>query len=209
VFWDAQIGSKPAIAIHVRHGNGENIGHRAAYWLGPLALGRQMIRNARNDVHRAGISGRFSDNMPDSLVGSPGQAGAERRFCRQIAEEFRSLSTQSGLTSATPFVFCDSSHIIEMLRQYLPTLVACPKHFLEKGAGPLHQFRRGQQIAEEITRDMFVELELMRRCEGLVYMDSGFSIMTRTKLDGTRIRRLKPGLVNRSILKLISRMRMS
>jgi hypothetical protein len=200
-FWDENIGSSPTIAIHIRHGNGENIGARAAYWLGPIALIRELALIARTDVHRPGLSGRFSDNSPDSLVGTPDQANAERRFCRNIADKLKSLSAQSNLANAKPFLFCDSEHVVAMLREYLPTLVVCPKHFLEKGAGPLHQFRHGEHAAEEITREMFIELELMRRCGGLIYTDSGFSILTRIKLDGPNMHRLRPGFINRLILK--------
>ena len=32
-FWSEKFGTDRAIGIHVRHGNGENIGTRAAYWL--------------------------------------------------------------------------------------------------------------------------------------------------------------------------------
>lgn len=217
-FVEEQMGSSPSVAIHLRHGNGENVGARAAYWLGPVALVRQLAMNARTDMHRPGLSGRFADNMPLSLVGTPSQAGAERRFCRHVAAEFRALSQAAGLNDAVPMLFCDSEQIVEAMRQALPSLVVRPKRLLGKGEGPLHQFDleavrisaqggvRSGTISDEITRDMFVELELMRRCEGLVYMDSGFSLFSRIKLDESRVVHLEPNLINRFITKVMARL---
>jgi hypothetical protein len=217
-FWDGHIGSVPAVAIHIRHGNGENVGFRAAYWLGPVALVRQLSMNARNDVHRPGLSGKFSDNMPPSLVGTPGQAGAERRFCRQIAEEFHALCRSVRVSDAVPFLFCDAAQIVETIREVLPTVVVRPKRLLGRGGGPLHQFDsaavqhctddgiRSGTISDDITRDLFVELELMRRCDGLVCMDSGFSLLARIRMDESRTAWLRPNFINRMITKIMSRL---
>jgi hypothetical protein len=216
-FWDDKIGSAPSVAIHLRHGNGENIGFRSAYWLGPFSLVRQLSANAKVDVHRPGISGRFLDNMPPSLVGSPGQASAERRFCNRVATEFQRLAEKNKMKHAVPVLFCDSIRVIQLMREALPDLVTWPKQLFKQGEGPLHQLRvpagehsaaaavDGGAISDEITRDMFVELELMKRCEGLVYMDSGFSLMARLKLDDSHLHRLKPNFVNEFITKVFSR----
>lgn len=217
-FWDDHVGAAPAIAIHIRHGNGENVGARAAYWLGPLALIRQLAMNARNDMHTPGLFGAFSDNMPPSLVGTPGQARAERRFCSEVASQFRNLCHRTGLREAVPILFCDAAHVVEVMREALPSVVARPKELLGDGAGPLHQFRadavqygeqdsiRGGTISERITRDMFIELELMRRCSALLYMDSGFSLLARINLDDGKVCRLRPSLANRSITRIMSRL---
>lgn len=215
-FWDQHIGSAFAIGIHIRHGNGENVGARAAYWLGPIALMRQLSLNARNDVHRPGLFGRFSDNMPDSLVGTSSQAAAERRFCRKVSADFHALAQKLDVGNAVPFLFCDSKQIIETLRQFLPNLIVRPKLLPEKGDGPLHQFEasaaeqapqegiRGGTVREQITLDMFVELELMQRCRALMYMDSGFSILARTSLDQSHQLRLQPNRINRLIARAMS-----
>jgi hypothetical protein len=217
-FWDDHIGDAPAIAIHIRHGNGENVGARAAYWLGPVALIRQLAMNSRNNMHTSGLFGAFSDNMPPSLVGTSSQAGAERRFCNEVASQFRSFSRAIGLRTAVPMLFCDAAHVVEVMREALPSIVVLPKQLLGEGAGPLHQFRAdavqyGEQdsiksgtISERITRDMFVELELMRRCSALLYMDSGFSLLARINLDESRVRRLRPSFANRSITRIMSRL---
>lgn len=204
-FWDGKIGLKPVIAIHIRHGNGENIGDRAAYWLGPIALVRQLILNSRSDIHKETASGRFNDNMPMSLVGSSDHAVAERRFCRIVAGKFKKLAETIGSENAIPLLFCDSAQAIASMQRELPEIITRPKHLPEVGDGPLHQTNKGT-IPDKITRDMFVELELMNRCDGLLYMDSGFSIMTRTKLDESAIVRLKPPLTNRAIVKILSRL---
>ena len=216
-FWNDHVGAAPGIAIHIRHGNGENVGARAAYWLGPIALIRQLAMNARNDMHAPGLFGKFSDNMPRSLVGTPSQAWAERRFCREVASQFRRLSHRVGLKGAVPILFCDAAHIVEIMREVLPSVVVLPKQLLGDGSGPLHQFRSdavqyGEQdsiksgiISERITREMFLELELMRRCGALLYMDSGFSVLTRMSLDESKVSRLRPNFANRSIARIMSR----
>ena len=115
-----------------------------------------------------------------------------------------------------PFLFCDSTQIIETMRQLLPNLVVLPKLLPAKGEGPLHQFDaetastsqegiRGGTVAEQITLDMFVELDLMQRCQALIYMDSGFSLLARTALEQSHQLRLKPNLANRLITRAMSR----
>lgn len=217
-FWDEKVGTAPAVAIHIRHGNGENVGWRAAYWLEPIALVRQLAANNRNDVHRPGLFGRFSDNMPPSLVGTPSQTGAEQRFYRQIASEFHKLSSETGMKDAVPFLFCDAAQVVEGMRRILPSLVVRPKRFLDRGAGPLHQVNassielseyggiRNAGIEADVTREMFLEIELMRRCAGLVYMDSGFSLLARLGLEENHIALLSPTLTNRLIMKTMSRL---
>jgi hypothetical protein len=216
-FWDRHVGSAPAIAIHLRHGNGENVGDRAAYWLGAGSLVRQLLMNSRNDIHRAGLTGRFSDNMPTSLVGSPEQARAERRFCRRVAARFHALARSAGFANAVPILFCDSAQIVRTMSEVLPTTVVLPKRLMGRGGGPLHQFDaesvrhtahgvRAGNVADRITREMFIELELMQRCAGLLYMDSGFSILSRIRLDDQRIFRLQPSLLNRNITRIVRRL---
>jgi hypothetical protein len=209
LFWDAHIGEVPAVAIHIRHGNGENLGSRAAYWLGPVTLMMQLIINARSDVHKPGISGKFFDNMPRSLIGTPSQAAYERRFCRTVADAFYSLR----IPNAVPLLFTDAAHIVGTMREVLPSVVAKPKRLIVQGEGPLHQISaasvrqdgneiRSGTISDDVTFEMFVELELMRRCSGLIFMDSGFSLLSKTSLDVNRLIRLKPTLTNRLILKV-------
>jgi Nodulation protein Z (NodZ) len=215
-FWDEKLGSADVVGIHIRHGNGENIGARAAYWLGPIALARQLHLNNRNDVHRPGLSGRFLDNMPESLVGTDGQRRFERRFYRRIGAEFRDLSRSSKLTKA--LLFTDAPQVFGGLREFIPSLVACPKHLMTEGAGPLHQLSansieqseaggiRSSGIDQQITREMFVELELLRRCDALVCMDSGFSIFAQRRLADAQIRFLKPDRLNILVMKVMSRL---
>lgn len=215
-FWAENVGSAQAIAIHIRHGNGENVGARAAYWLGPIALMRQLSLNIRNDLHAEGLAGEFADNMPKSLVGTLGQTLAEERFCRHIATQVDGLRERLGLRDAVPFLFCDSGRVIEIFRSVMPSTVVRPKQLRPVGEGPLHQIRSrsvklGEQdgvltgtVDQAVALDMFVELELMRRCAGLVYMDSGFSLLARLGLGSDRLHRLRPALANRMIVRVAS-----
>ena len=216
-FWDARVGPARAVAIHVRHGNGENVGLRASYWLGPVALIRQLRLNARNDIHRSGLSGRFADNAAPSLVGVPGQADTERRFYRRIAREFRLMADRSNFGNAVPILFCDSDQVMEGLSRALPGLVALPKRLLRRGDGPLHQLDpstvqlsahggiRSRGLSGDLIREMLVELELMRRCSGLIYMDSGFSLLSRLSLESRHQSRLRPTLLKRLIIRAMHR----
>jgi hypothetical protein len=202
----------------VRHGNGENIGLRAAYWLGPVTLARQLYLNSHNDVHRPGLSGKFLDNMPESLVGSRGQQGVERRFYRQIGRQFERMTSHPALANARAFVFTDAPQVVKGLQEFIPGAVSCPKLMMAQGAGPLHQLKessveltrhggiRSGGINKDITLEMFVELELLRRCDGLICMDSGFSIFAQRKLDDSRIAYLKPGKTSKLVMKVMNRL---
>src|SRR6185369_2951504 len=44
-------GGRAEIAIHIRHGNGENIGGRAAFWLRPFSLLTQLRLNKSRSMH--------------------------------------------------------------------------------------------------------------------------------------------------------------
>lgn len=203
-FWRANVDPNPAIAIHIRHGNGENVGERSAYWLGPIALTKQLRANARSDIHSKSIFGRFNDNMVDSAVGSPGQAHAARRFCRSVAQEVSAFKERPGNKNSAVILFCDSAQAIDAMKREIPDLVTYQKYLASVGGGPLHQ-TNGTPIAFRITKDMFVELELMKRCERLLYMDSGFSILARAHLNDGNILRLRPTFVNRIVLRLASK----
>lgn len=215
-FWSTTFGSSRVIGIHVRHGNGENIGHRAAYWLGPLALIRQLHLNGTNDVHRPGLSGRFLDNMPDSLVGLESQRRYEGRFYRAIGAEFDRLARSTGIDRA--LLFTDAPHVLQGLEAFIPKLAGAPTKLLQAGAGPLHQLD-GKSVATSaeggitnagidrgITHDMFVELELLRRCEGLICMESGFTIFAQRQLPDSHIRFLLPSATNQLVMKAMSRL---
>ncbi len=217
-FWDENVGALPAVGIHVRHGNGENIGLRAAYWLGPLALVRQLYRNYRTDLHRPGVSGRFLDNMPDSLVGTEGQRRYERRLYRRIAQEFRTLSKATGMAGARALLFTDAPQVLSGLREFIPTLVATPKLLMPEGGGPLHQLNASaieraahggitsSGIDKRIIREMFVEQDLLRRCDGLIYMDSMFSIFAQRRLEDSHISHLRPDPLNQLVVKVMYRL---
>lgn len=214
-FWDQNFGVHPVVGIHIRHGNGENIGERSAYWLGPFALATQLVRNHRADVHRPGLAGRYLDNMPESLVGTKAQRPFEKRFYRRIGDEFHALSRATGIDRA--LLFTDAPQVISGLQDFIPSLVACPKLLMAEGTGPLHQLDANSiqntdgggieclGIDQRITREMFVELELMRRCEALLCMSSGFSIFAQRRLPDSHIRFLEPNKLNVLISKLISR----
>jgi hypothetical protein len=211
------LGGAESIAIHIRHGNGENIGRRAAYWLSPVALVRQLLRNRAVSMHGGSVWGRFHDNMPESLVGTEGQRGGERAFLRKVAGAVNALRTGQGLDGAKPLLFTDAPHIAGLLRAYLPDLQAFEVPPRESNAGPLHQVvpvevagrsdaLQSTIVDVETTWQMMLELTVMRSAAGLVYMDSGFSAVVRNELDPARVFVLQPSAVNKLIVKVESRL---
>ena len=206
--WQDKIGAKPAIAIHLRHGNGENIGFRASYWLGPYRLFKQLKHNLAVNVHRAGSNGRFGDNMPDSLIQTENFSGSELNFLRRIKQEVEKM--QSQIPNATVILFCDSQSVALAFQQLIPTVVIPPKFFLEANSGPLHSIKMNQTENDakinRISFEMAMEMELMRRCSALICMDSGFSIFSKALLDDDKKVLLRPLLMNKIVEKIVNKL---
>lgn len=203
--WQENLEDRPGIAIHVRHGNGENIGLRAAYWLDAWTLLRQLRLNATIDIHRAGVNGRFTDNMPESLIPATYLGSHQKGFLKTIAARVQHMKRVRNIPQARPILFCDSPIVVNELKALLPDLVVPPKHFLAAGSGPLHSITQTNNVPvpvnERITFDMMIELELMRRCSALVCMDSNFSMLSRLLLNDDHVDFLRPTLPNRLVLK--------
>jgi hypothetical protein len=207
-WFDESVGTRRAVAIHIRHGNGENIGSRAAYWLDPWRFARQTVMNARIDVHRPGQHGRFGDNMPDSLIRTEHLRGSELAFLERVARSVRRMQAQLG--NAVPILFCDSPAVVESAGKLMPDLLVPPKAFLAPNAGPLHAMTAGDTASrptvDQVSFEMCVEMELMRRCSALVCMASGFSIFSKVLLDDERIETLEAGFVNVWLEKVLERL---
>ena len=206
--WKRSCREGSGLAIHVRHGNGENIGARAAYWLDPWRFFQQLRLNSSLDIHRAGVHGRFSDNMPESLIRSTDIFGSEERFLKRVKRVVRSV--QKCTPNLTPILFCDSRAVADKFAEIMPGTVVLDKIFLNPNAGPLHSLpsdnnQTSRTRQEAIYFEMAVEMELMRRCSALVCMDSGFSILSKAIIDDRNIKILKPTLINRIIERLFNK----
>jgi hypothetical protein len=205
--WNDQIGSKAGIAVHIRHGNGENIGRRAAHWLGPLRHVRQELMNHSADIHRPGAHGRFSDNMPHSMIRTDNLKGSELIFLRRVRKHVHRM--QRKLSGAIPIFFCDSIAVANSFCDLMPDAVVPPKTFLAPNTGPLHAIvceplaDESDHPVQRIGFEMAVEMELMRRCSALVCIYSGFSIIPRVMLEPSRIHCLRSPVTNRLLSKLI------
>lgn len=105
LIWQEKLGECPGIAIHIRHGNGENIGMRAAYWLSPWTLVRQLQLNANVDMHRSGTHGRFADNMPDSLIPANQLGASQQGFLRAVAARVQHMKNTAQLHKPSQFCF--------------------------------------------------------------------------------------------------------
>lgn len=196
-------------AIHIRHGNGENIGHRVAYWLDPIDLFRQIRRNASTDIHRPGIHGEFNDNMPPSLTAVRRGTRSERRIYRLVRHWIEYQRAESGLP-LVPVLFTDAEQVVEGLRKELPDTVHYESSLLPAGKGPLHQIATPHSSVDScngsnVVEDMFTELEILQRCHRLVCIPSQFTIFRRAGLPPERIKMLLPPKVNRLVARFAAK----
>jgi Nodulation protein Z (NodZ) len=205
--WQENVGAHSALAIHIRHGNGENIGFRASYWLGPYRLAKQLILNASVNVHRAGSNGRFGDNMPDSLIQTDDFSGSELKFLHRIKREAEKM--QLKIPNSKIILFCDSVSVAQAFRALIPNVIIPPKFFLSANSGPLHSTvvtpSEDRAGISQISFEMAMEMELMRRCSTLICMDSGFSIFSEALLDDNQKVLLKPTFINKVVEKIIGK----
>ncbi len=197
------------IAVHIRHGNGENIGQRSAYWLDFIDWSKQLFLNSHNDMHSRVVSGRFFDNMPETLMNEKKNTRAERRLYRVIASKIKEIRSNS--EKETPVIlFTDASQVVEGLSSQIKNIYCFDTELLDQNSGPIHNFKKqdGKRIdnskIKKRTNEMLVELEIMRRCSHLIFIESGFSILLQIKLSANRLFELKPPFLNRLLLKLFS-----
>jgi hypothetical protein len=213
-FADRYLAGRKVFGIHVRHGNGENIGTRAAYWLGPMKLVRQIRLNNATNIHRrdgvdaaADACDRFKDKMAPSLIDPNRHSATAKSLFRQIARQYDAFRRRYNGQRTAALLCADAQCVVDAIRNHIPDLVAYDKTMLPQGSGPLHQIAgdRTDQTASvqaNFVHDMFVELALLRRVDGIVCMPSEFSILTRLELDDDAICILKPPLANRIAMKL-------
>jgi hypothetical protein len=213
-FADRYLAGRKVFGIHVRHGNGENIGGRAAFWLGPISLIRQMQMNNATDIHRrdgidaeADARDRFKDRAAPSLIDPHRHSAVAKLLFRKLARQYDAFRRRYSGQQTVALLCTDAQCVVDAMREHIPDLVAYDKTMLPQGSGPLHQ-PAGDQTAQAVSvranvaNDMFVELALLRRVDGLVCMPSEFSILTRLELDDDAVFILKPPLVNRLATKL-------
>ncbi len=214
------LGDAPAIGIHIRHGNGENIGTRAAYWLDCISLIKQLLANERNDIHQhssdnTAAKGIFHDNAAPSLMYKNITSRAEHKLYKNAASYVNDLREALGLPDARVFLCTDAARVENGLRQKLGSLYTYPKRMMGEGGGPLHQLtiksasnetRQAdlQPVEKEIVMDMLIELEILRRCNALVCIPSQFSIISRLELPKDRLYVLRPPLCNRIISRFLT-----
>ena len=201
------------IGIHIRHGNGENIGGRAVYWLDPPSLIRQLRANKRQSFyvsqHSDRDGGAYADNMPPSLTARTQQAFEERRLYNTVARRVAEVRASAG--AQMPVFLCtDAQRVIDGLKARIDGVVTFDKTMLDASGGPLHQTKitsgsaSSGFVADNVIADMLVETELLRRSCSLICIPSQFSIIPRIELDDADIHLLKPSFVNRVVGKLFA-----
>lgn len=198
LFLRSVVGESPVVGVHIRHGNGENIGDRVMYWLDPVDLFRQLRENRRTDIHRAGAHGAFRDNMPPSLMAVRRNTRAERALYRNVGRHFirlkRALPGQSKL-----LLFTDSMQVVDGLRQVIPDVTRYDATLIPIGDGPLHKVSDKGVVVSSLIDDMLIELSILRRCAALIYMPSQFTVLSRAALPEDCLVSLRPSLTSRLV----------
>jgi hypothetical protein len=198
------------IALHIRHGNGENIGARCAYWLDSIDLVRQLWRNKRTDMHAKGlVGGRFLDNMPNSLTETRRGTKEELKLYQRAAASVARLRVDLG-QEAPVILFTDSEQVVTAIEGLIPNLFRYNSELLKLGAGPLHNFsnfsdQQSKKIQLKRTLDMLSEAQIMQSCNALICIPSGFTIMLKGRLPAKNVNELKPSFRNSVILKLFNK----
>jgi hypothetical protein len=218
-FTKKYLGDAPVIGMHIRHGNGENIGARASYWLDAVSFTRQLMLNKQHNIHRRSpdggpAKGAFHDNTAPSLTQQSKVSRAERNLYKKVASYVNNLHQEPDFSQASVFLCTDAVRVESGVRENLDNVYTYPKRMICEGSGPLHQMKLNQSnsnlgedtlmpLETEIVMDMLIELELLRRCKALVCIPSQFSVISRQLLPENRIYSLKPPLSNRIIARLI------
>lgn len=204
-FIDAQFGSRQVFGIHVRHGNGENIGSRANYWIGGVTLIRQLRLNKQFDIHAQDKpDGKFLDGMAPSLIDHRKVTWTERSLYRRIAEDYEAFAKRQGSRGAVAFLCTDARHVVDELTRRIPSLKTYPKRMKAEGSGPLHGIEtERRQVSQDITDDLLIEMELLRFSSRLNCMPSQFNLLPRLEMDPNDVVMLKPSFMNRLITRLM------
>ena len=197
---------KPLVGVHIRHGNGENIGWRSVYWLDGIDLIRQTIRNEKNNIHQSRQTGKFKDSMPESITANKFNSRTERRMYRKIKRIAEKFKFENYKTEPRIILFTDAPHVLANLQKVIPDAIQYRGFSLPYGSGPLHQIAgvatKGASIKhEETIQDMLVELCLLQHCDGLIYMPSQFTLMARSRLEENDMHELHPTLLNKLLVK--------
>ena len=217
-FTNQYLGDAPVIGMHIRHGNGENIGARASYWLDEVSFIRQLMLNKQHNIHRRSpdcgpARGAFHDNTAPSLTQQSKTSRAERNLYKKAASYVNNLHQEPDFSHASVFLCTDAVRVENGVRENLDNVFTYPKRMICEGSGPLHQMKLNHSNSDqeedtfipletEIVMDMIIELELLRRCKALVCIPSQFSVISRQLLPDNRICLLKPPLSNRIIARI-------
>lgn len=208
-FLTRQLSARRFVGIHIRHGNGENIGRRAAFWLDPFDLAFQLRIDRYTDIHRRNGKSTFSDNTAPSLMAIRPSSRAESNLYRRIAKAIEVTQHSVGEPLGC-ILFTDAARVGRGLREHLPELVEYDKSMLSDGSGPLHKPEgphdgssgTAVHCSADRTREMMIELCMLQQASALVYIPSNFSLLKRTSLNHKLIYEMRPSLMNRLILKL-------
>ncbi|MFL4468332.1 nodulation protein NodZ [Tateyamaria armeniaca] len=208
---------RTAIGVHIRHGNGENIGGRASYWLDPIPLLRQLRLNQQFDLHQRSAAGtargKYHDNAAPSLTDTPHTSRTESRLYRDVAARITDLRGTPDFQDAVVFLCTDAKRVEEGLARHIDGICTYPKHMLQEGGGPLHQVSLAAEsrtdgfapVESDIVTEMLIELELLRRTRALVCIPSQFSVISRLELPAERQFFLTPSVRNRLISRMFDR----
>jgi hypothetical protein len=215
-FNSQHMAGKKVLGVHIRHGNGENIGDRAQYWIGGIRLFQQIRLNKSFNIHlhshRKNTGQEYGKNgettAAKSLVRVNGHLSlTEKYLYKRIFAAYDSFKQENPAEDCCLLLCTDSKRVIEFVQRGVNDTIIFHKKMLSLGAGPLHQQSQGTDnvsIEPPISADLdtFVEMELLRRSDAIICIPSQFSLYPRLSLAERSVTIIKPPIANRIISKL-------
>ncbi len=183
------------IGIHLRHGNGENVFNRCAYWLSPFGLIRQLFINSKYNI-------RLGDNHAlKSLISEYSGCKEEQRVFNIIDQKVKKIIEKTNKKYKV-FLMTDSLRVEKKFKEKIENSFFVEKLYKPDSKGALHRNIASNGNKKKILEDVLIELAILRQSEFIIYMPSQLSFFARAQLEPSKSIEIKPSLINRLIASL-------
>jgi hypothetical protein len=189
-----ETSEKYFVGVHLRHGNGENLEDRVIYWKPFLSSCIQILQNYGKI--KGGSRKQF---VPTSTQFQFFQEGPKRRIYKLVKRQIERIRSHNS-DPVGIFLFTDSPRIERDMKSLLPQIYTLDKIFRNDDTGPLHRKLAKDKHRNSISFELFLEMELMKRCTEFIYIPSQLSFAPRCLLEQENLHELKPPLLNQTFL---------